>query len=358
MGVLPKINATYNNYTKQMLNNSIANNNTMHPISQNRALFQKPLPSPNVKTTGNANNGYTGTSKSTGNTIKATNPVATTPITTNIQSPAVPTASASPSTSSQYSLYQQALAAQKQNAQNAYNRNSAAINSMYSNRLGSLNDRYSEGRSALDSAHAAQQEAIRKAKEEAQRQAYISSMVAERDMQQNLSAQGLSGGASESTLAKLRNNYANNRNSNEEEYLNTSADIGIAYQNELANLENQYQQLQEALEAERAQAIMQNENSLANSEAATISQFVDHANSLDYLNAQSALNLAAQEKMAALNQQYALEQMEREQANKLNYAQFSNNLSERSDNFKTLKAYLRANGYTDEDIAAVISSYS
>ena len=103
---------------------------------------------------------------------------------------------------------------------------------------------------------------------------------------------------------------------------------------------------------------MQNENALANAEASTIGQFVDYASNLDYMNAQSALNLAAQEKMAALNQQYALEQMEREQANKLNYAQFSNNLSERSDNFKTLKAYLRANGYTDEDIAAVISSYS
>ena len=263
-----------------------------------------------------------------------------------------------PNVTAQYDAFQNALAQQRQNAQNAYNKNNAAINSMYSNRLSGLNSRYNEGRSALEASHAAQQEAIRKAKEEAQRQAYISSMVAERDLEQNLSAQGLSGGASETTLAKMRNNYANNRNSNEEEYLNTSADIGIAYQNELANLENQYLQLRDALETAKAQATMQNENALANSEAATISQFADHANSLDYLSAQNALNLAAQERMAALNQQYALEQMEREQANKLNYAQYSSGLSERADNLKTLKAYLKEQGYSDEKIAAIISSYS
>lgn len=146
----------------------------MHPISRNRALFQKPLPSPNVKATGNANNGYTetaGSAKSTVNTINRTNPV-----TTNIQSPTVPTASGNQSVSSQYNTYQQALAQQQQNAKSAYDRNASAINSMYGNRLNSLNSRYDEGRAALQSAYAAQQEAIRKAKENAQRQAYISSM--------------------------------------------------------------------------------------------------------------------------------------------------------------------------------------
>lgn len=111
------------------------------------------------------------------------------------------------------------------------------------------------------------------------------------------------------------------------------------------------------MEAAKAQAVMQNENALANSETSIISQFVDYASNLDYLNASSALELAGQEKMAAINQKHALEQMAIEQANKINYAQFSNSLSERSDILKTLKK-LRENGYTDEDIAAAISSYS
>lgn len=359
MGYLPQIQANaLNRLNTAAKNAALAKANYARPTTDvnrpamaNRGAnssYIKPITAktPAIKATG----GYAG---SAGQNVRSLTS-GTGAATTNIQSPAVATTNASPSVSSQYNTYQQALAQQQQNAKSAYDRNASAINSMYGNRLNSLNSRYNEGRSALQSAYAAQQEAIRKAKENAQRQAYISSMVAKRDLEQNLSAQGLSGGASESTLAKLQNNYANNRNSNEEEYLNTSADIGIAYQNELANLENQYQQLQDALESERAQAVMQNENALANSESAIMSQIVDHANSLDYLNASSALNLAAQEKMAALNQQYALEQMERELANKINYAQFSNGLSSKTNSAKLLKAL----GDADEEIPALISTYS
>lgn len=365
MGVLPKIQANaLNRLNTAAKNAALAKANYARPTTDvNRpstantganSSYIKPV---TAKTQGVRNTvGSTGTTKSTYSGNSGSGGI----ISQNAAFSNVPNTAVSntnQSIDSQYNLYQQAREQQRQNAQNAYNRNASAINSMYSNRLSGLNSRYNEGRSALDASHAAQQEAIRKAKEEAQRQAYISSMVAERDLEQNLSAQGLSGGASETTLAKMRNNYANNRNSNEEEYLNASADIGMAYQNELANLESQYLQLQDALEAAKAQAVMQNENALANSEASIIGQFVDYASNLDYLNASSALNLAGQEKMAAINQKHALEQMAIEQANKINYAQFSNSLSERSDILKTLKK-LRANGYTDEDIAAAISSYS
>lgn len=347
--------------------NAATSNSAMHPINVNRTntlnqMFNNAFTTPSnnsaskVSTTGTTKSAYTGNSGNTG----IVSPTAAYSNVPNVATANTTTANTNQSVNSQYNLYQQALAQQRQNALNAYNRNSSAINSMYGNRLSSLDSRYAEGKAALDAAHTAQQESIRRATEEAQRQAYISSMVAERDLEQNLSAQGLSGGASESTLAKLRNNYANNRNSNEKEYLNTSTDLGIAYQSELANLESQYQQLQEALEAEKAQAIIQNENALANSETSIISQFMDYANSLDYLNASSALNLAGQEKMAALNQQYALEQMAREQANKVNYTQFENNLSANSSSNKlrALKNFLKSQGYSDAEIASRIVEYS
>ena len=174
-------------------------------------------------------------------------------------------------------------------------------------------------------------------------------------MEQNLSAQGLSGGASESTLASMRNNYQSNRNSNEEEYYANSAALNQEYQSQIASLENQYQQLIDALESERANAVMQNENALANAGTATINQFADYDYQMDYLNASSALSQQGQERLAALNNQYALEQMNREYALKTNYEQAKSNWSSRSGSSESakLRSLLRARGMTDDEINAL-----
>ena len=276
---------------------------------------------------------------------------------TNINSGSTPTTSTVQQKQNNNS-YNEWLAKILANARNAYNNNMNAINSMYGDRMNALNSRYGAGRDTLAATNAQSQEALRKAKEQAQRQAYIQSQEAERDMEQNLSAQGLSGGASESTLASLKNNYASNRNSNEEEYLDNSASLNIAYQNDLASLENQYQQLIDALNSERAQAIMQNENALANAGTATINQFADYAYNMDYMNANAALSQQAQAQQAELNDYYAAKQAERDLANKINFAQFENNLKQTGSNesaaLQRLRSKLRSAGYTEDDINSLL----
>ncbi len=71
-------------------------------------------------------------------------------------------------------------------------------------------------------------------------EAYINKMISLRDLPQQMSAQGLSGGASETSTAGLYNNYGNARNQ-----------LELGRQSELGNLLNVYQQNMAKLEAQR-----------------------------------------------------------------------------------------------------------
>ena len=74
---------------------------------------------------------------------------------------------------------------------------------------------------------------------EALKQAYITKMQPLRNLPQQMSAQGLNGGASETTLASMNNNYGNARNQLETERLKQLANLQNTYQNNLAQLEAQ-----------------------------------------------------------------------------------------------------------------------
>lgn len=74
---------------------------------------------------------------------------------------------------------------------------------------------------------------------DALKQAYINKMQTLRNLPQQMSAQGLNGGASETTLASMNNNYGNARNQLETERLKQLASLQNTYQNNLAQLEAQ-----------------------------------------------------------------------------------------------------------------------
>ena len=74
---------------------------------------------------------------------------------------------------------------------------------------------------------------------DALKQAYIIKMQTLRNLPQQMSAQGLNGGASETTLASMNNNYGNARNQLETERLKQLANLQNTYQNNLAQLEAQ-----------------------------------------------------------------------------------------------------------------------
>lgn len=69
--------------------------------------------------------------------------------------------------------------------------------------------------------------------------AYINRMLQDKNLQQSLSAQGLNGGASETTTAGMYNNYNNARNDLETERQRQTANLLNTYQNNIAQLEQQ-----------------------------------------------------------------------------------------------------------------------
>ena len=71
------------------------------------------------------------------------------------------------------------------------------------------------------------------------REAYINKMIGLRDLPDQLAAQGLSGGSSETALAGLYNNYGNARNGLETERQRQMAALLNTYQQNMANLEAQ-----------------------------------------------------------------------------------------------------------------------
>lgn len=74
---------------------------------------------------------------------------------------------------------------------------------------------------------------------DALREAYINRMLSQRNLQQQLSAQGISGGASETTQASMLNNYESSRNELEKERQRQLSDLMQVYQNNMGALEQQ-----------------------------------------------------------------------------------------------------------------------
>ncbi len=70
-------------------------------------------------------------------------------------------------------------------------------------------------------------------------EAYVNRMLQNKNLQQSLSAQGLNGGASETTTAGMYNNYNNARNNLETERQSQLASLLNTYQNNMAQLEQQ-----------------------------------------------------------------------------------------------------------------------
>lgn len=114
------------------------------------------------------------------------------------------------------SAYENALAEQRRARQRAYDAAVSAQRAEYNANVAKVN---SQADKAL-------------------REAYINKMQTQRTMGQQMAAQGLNGGYSETTAAGLQNNYGNARNALETERGNQLNDLNITLQNNLAAARN------------------------------------------------------------------------------------------------------------------------
>ena len=147
-----------------------------------------------------------------------------------------------------------ALAAQRQAAINkaisivdeAYNKKKELLGKNYNSSVSSLKNQYDYSSQDL------QKDAAKSLKE-----AYINKMLSQKSIGQQLSALGIGGGAAESTIAGINNNYGNSRNNINTTLNDNIASLNNVLQNNLAAIEQSYNAALADAETARANAIAQ-----------------------------------------------------------------------------------------------------
>lgn len=112
---------------------------------------------------------------------------------------------------------QQAAAAEaerrrREAAQQAYERSMAALNAAYNGQIEALKNNYNATLGQLQRDYDMGAAGVNRNADSALQQAYINQMMTLKSLPQQLAAQGIGGGAAESTLAGVYNNYGNSRN--------------------------------------------------------------------------------------------------------------------------------------------------
>lgn len=181
---------------------------------------------------------------------------------------------------------QQSAAAQYQEqlraaAQGAYDRNMSALKDAYANKLSALAGNYDSARDTLGRQYDTSKKEVNTDAERALREAYVNKMISGRNIAQQLSAQGISGGAAETTLASMQNNYGNARNNIETTRNDNLESLNNTYQNNLAAAAQAYNSQLANAEDQRLQMMMQIESDLANAIAGSYSSQFNALGSLD-----------------------------------------------------------------------------
>lgn len=245
----------------------------------------------NSKTSGSSS----GSSSSRGSVSSGGSSAPKTTQTTAVSQPAFD-ASAYESKLNDMYAQQQAAAAQYQaqlraQAESAYNRNMSALKDAYTNKLSALAGNYNSARDTLGRQYDSSKREVNTDAERALREAYVNKMISGRNIGQQLSAQGISGGAAETTLASMQNNYGNARNGIETTRNDNLTALNNTYQDNLAAAQQAYNSQLASAEDQRLQMMMQIESDLANMIAGSYSSQFNALGSLDssYYNALSDL---------------------------------------------------------------------
>jgi len=187
-------------------------------------------------------------------------------------------------------VYMEYLNRLQAQAEEAYNRNMATLNETYDKNAANLRSNLESTRGQLDASRNKSVNDINMDSESAMRQAYINNMLSRRDLQQRMSAQGMSGGASETTRASLENNYGNARNAIDTQRNASLSDLDQTYNNNLASALQQYNSQMSSLDSQRMAIQQEIENALTNFQAGYAQNFSMLAPSNDaYLSALKAL---------------------------------------------------------------------
>lgn len=173
-------------------------------------------------------------------------------------------------------VYQRYLDNLRQQANSAYGANMERIRQAYDSSKANLGTNLNQTKSNLQNTYDKSARTVRDDSEQALRESYINYMMNRRNLGQELSALGLNGGAAESTLGSLLNNYGSSRNNIETTRNRNLADLGETLQNSMAQAESAYTTALNNLTARR----LSEENAAENARQNLLANFASNLSSL------------------------------------------------------------------------------
>ena len=202
----------------------------------------------------------------------------------------------------------QALAAQQRAAaESAYRAGMERLGQAWDTKTGALKDNLNSTLSGLQRQYDSSKNEVNADANKSLREAYINYMLNRKNLNQNLSAQGIGGGAAESTQAGMYNNYGTSRNninttlndnltSLENMYQGNIASAQQQYNSAYANAMSDYLNYQNQLEQNLANSIVGSYGNMVNSLGSLNSGYTDTLYNLlekqaayDYANTQNTL---------------------------------------------------------------------
>lgn len=164
-----------------------------------------------------------------------------------------------------WAAYYQSLSDQAGAAADAaYENNMARISDMYNRVAGNIGSNYDSTVGRLNAAKNKAMKDVNADAERSLRQAYINSELTKKGLNQRLSAMGYNGGATESTMADLANQYSRSRGGINTTRNSNIADLNETYADNLANALQAYNNAMNNLEMQRIQMETAAENARAN----------------------------------------------------------------------------------------------
>lgn len=137
-------------------------------------------------------------------------------------------------------MIQSMLDQQRAAAQAAYDASKARLDEAWGNTQSALSDNLNSSLARLKENYTYGAGKSRNDAQASLRDAYITHMMNKRNLGQNLAAMGMSGGATESSLAKMYNQYGNSKNGIRDTLANNLAELMNTYQNNVAAANQAY----------------------------------------------------------------------------------------------------------------------
>lgn len=138
------------------------------------------------------------------------------------------------------SMIAEMLAQQRAAAENAYNQSRSRLDSAYNDTYAALKNNLNSAMDTMRKNYEYGQSVQNEDAAKSLREAYINYMMNRRNLNQNLSAAGISGGATESSLANMYNNYGNSRNDINTTLARNLAQLLNTYENNVASANQAY----------------------------------------------------------------------------------------------------------------------